>query len=139
MKISPQLQVLNKFPVKNYLSIMDDADTIQKKIRSAVTDSEPMITADDVRLGVYNLLTLFHLVTDEPIDQIASRYEGKGTKDFKDDLAEALILHLKPIQTEINNWMQNKDELRNVIKLGSEHAKEVAQKTLSSAKKQLGL
>ena len=124
---------------KNYISLMDDADTIHQKIRSAVTDSEPMITANETRFGVHNLLTLFHLLTEEPIDQIANRYSEKGTKDFKDDLAEALTLHLKPIQTEINNWMQNKDELENVIRTGSDHARKKAQKTLSVAKNKLGL
>lgn len=124
---------------KNYISIMDDDTVIAKKIRSAVTDSEQSITADTERLGVHNLLTLYHLITDEPIDTIAERYNGKGMKALKDDLAEVLTLYLKPLQAEIHGLLKNKDELEKLIIIGSESADEIASKTLETAKKNIGL
>ncbi|MFH1767207.1 MAG: tryptophan--tRNA ligase [Patescibacteria group bacterium] len=124
---------------KNYISIMDDAEMIGKKIRSAVTDSMPDISLDEKRLGVYNLLTIYHLITEEPMDEIAARYATKGSKFLKDDLAEALTLYLTPLQAEIKGWLKNKDELQKIIKIGSEAAEELAQKTLVEVKKKIGL
>lgn len=124
---------------KNYISIMDDAEMIGKKIRSAVTDSMPDISLDEKRLGVYNLLTIYHLITEEPMDEIAARYATKGSKFLKDDLAEALTLYLTPLQAEIKGWLKNKGELQKIIKIGSEAAEELAQKTLVEVKKKIGL
>ena len=81
---------------KSYISVMDDSDAVHAKIRSAVTDSEREITADEGRLGLYNLLTIFSLVDGRSQQDIARSYSGKGMKDLKDDLAEALIAYLAP-------------------------------------------
>jgi len=124
---------------KSYLSIMDDEDLIAKKIRSAVTDSDPSITNDDARPGLKNLLTLFHLVTGEAMETIVQQYNGKGMKTLKDDLAEALILHLSPLQAEIKGWMDNKDELKKIIQIGSEGAATLADEKLHTVKKHLGI
>lgn len=124
---------------KSYISIMDGADLIAKKIRSAVTDSEPGIRVDDNRPGLVNLLTIYSLVTGETMTSIAERYNGKGMKDLKDDLAEALILYLTPLQAEINGLLNNKDELMDIINLGSAAAAELANKKIHQTKMQIGL
>lgn len=124
---------------KNYISLMDEEDIIHKKIRSAVTDSEHGITADESRRGLHNLLSIYHLVTEESVDQIVARYQDQGMKELKDDLAEKLTNYLKPIQDDIKNMMENKDELAKVISTGSEAANEIANKTLTKAKKHLGV
>ncbi len=137
---NPAIKMSKSAPTpKNYISLMDDADTIAKKIRSAVTDSTPGITVDDNRPGLKNLLAIYHLITHESMDDIAARYEGKGMKDLKDDLATVLIDHLLPLQTAIKGYLDSPDELRKIITDGSERAKHIADEKIRTIKATMGL
>lgn len=124
---------------KSYISLLDVEDTIVKKIRSAVTDSEPGITVDDNRPGLKNLLTLYSLVTEETLENIAARYADKGMKDLKDDLAQALVLYMRPLQAEMQGWLDNEDELKKIIKIGSEAAAELARPKMEQVRKAIGV
>jgi tryptophanyl-tRNA synthetase len=124
---------------KNYISIMDEPDVVRSKIRSAVTDSQPGITLDDSRPGLKNLLAIYHLVTQESMADIAARYEGKGMKNLKEDLAEALVVYLQPLQAAINGYLAHPDELERIIAEGSTRALAVAQSKISEIKQKMGL
>lgn len=124
---------------KSYISILDSEDMIVKKIRSAVTDSVPGITVDDSRPGLKNLLTIYSLVTDETLVNIAHRYDGKGMADLKADLAEALVLYLRPLQAEIHGWLKNRDELVKLIGIGSEAARAITNKKIHQVRKAIGV
>ncbi len=137
---NPDIKMSKSAPSpKNYISLMDDADTIRKKIKSAVTDSESGISIDDARPGLKNLLAIFHLVTDEPMSEIATRYENKGMKNLKEDLAEALVAHLEPLQKKINDYLKNPDELEKVVSDGSLKAAEIASAKVARVKEVMGL
>lgn len=124
---------------KSYISLMDEQDVIVKKIRSAVTDSDRNITVDDNRPGLKNLLTLYSLVTGDTLVEVAAKYDGRGMKDLKDDLAELLTVFLNPLQTEIKGWLDNKQELLDVLKIGRDAAHELAGKKLHLVKEKMGL
>ena len=124
---------------KSYISVMDDSDAVHAKIRSAVTDSEREITADEGRLGLYNLLTIFSLVDGRSQQDIARSYSGKGMKDLKDDLAEALIAYLAPIQLRIQDYMANEGKLQKILKQGERQARAQAKPTIEAAKAAMGL
>ncbi len=124
---------------KNYISLMDDDEVIRKKIRSAVTDSEPGITVDDNRPGLKNLLAIYHLVTRESMVDIAKRYDGQGMKSLKEDLAEVLVTYLKPLQAEIHGYLKHPAELERIIAEGSARANKVAQNKILEVKNKLGL
>ena len=124
---------------KNYLGLLDSADEIATKIKAAVTDSEPTITADPNRAGVYNLLTIFSLVCKRSIDSIAHEYQDQGTKKFKDDLTTAVIELLTPIQASITQHLANQTELIELLAEQSERAQLIANKTLVKAKEMVGL
>lgn len=137
---NPEKKMSKSAPTpKNYISIMDDADTIRKKIKGAVTDSEREITVDDNRPGLKNLLTILHMITRETLVDIAASYQGKGMKDLKDDVAEALVLYLGPLQVEIKGLMANEDLLVKVLADGSERAAAVAEAKLKQVKERMGL
>lgn len=124
---------------KSYLSIMDNEDVIVKKIRSAVTDSEIGITVDDRREGLKNLLTLMSLVTGETLPEIAGRYVNSGMKNLKDDLAEATVLYLKPLQAGIHGWLENQTELKEIIKIGSAAASQIANNKMAQVREKIGV
>lgn len=138
--LDPEVKMSKSAPnAKSYISLLDDEKLIAIKIRSAVTDSQPGVSVDDDRPGLLNLLTIFHLISDEPMVEIAARYETSGIKALKDDLSEALIVFLKPLQAEIKGLMDNRDELKKIIKIGSDAAQEIAQKTLEQVKQKIGV
>lgn len=124
---------------KSYLSIMDSEDVIVKKIRSAVTDSEIGITVDDRREGLKNLLTLMSLVTGETLPDIAGRYANSGMKSLKDDLAEATVMYLKPLQAGIHGWLENQTELKEIIKIGSAAASDIANSKMAQVREKIGV
>jgi len=125
---------------KNYISLLDDADTIMKKIKSAVTDSEGIIKFDlKKKPAVSNLMTIFSLVTKTSMKQIEIDYTGKGYGDFKNDLAEALNLYLKPLQAEIKAYLKNEDALIEILEAGADRAREFAERRMQKVRKRIGV
>lgn len=124
---------------KNYISLMDDEETIRKKIKSATTDSGSDIRYSEDRRGLANLLLMYSLLAKKPIPAIENDYIGKGYGDFKTDLAELLILWLKPLQAEINGYAKNEDELIKILNKGSEKAREYAERKMEQVRKRIGV
>ncbi len=124
---------------KSYISLMDDADVITKKIMSAVTDSDPHITLDPNRPGLYNLLTIFSLVTGTQAADLALKYENLGAKYLKTDLAEAIIAFLLPLQSKINLLLADEPALIELLRQGSVKADILAKKKVQEAKQKMGM
>jgi tryptophanyl-tRNA synthetase len=125
---------------KNYISLMDDADTVLKKIKSAVTDSEGTIRFDEKnRAGISNLMTIFSLITKSSIEQIESDYDGKGYGDFKNDLAEVLTLWLMPLQAKIKGFLENEAELIQILDVGALKAGEHAERKMKVVRERIGI
>jgi tryptophanyl-tRNA synthetase len=124
---------------KNYISLMDDADTIRKKIQAAVTDSGSAVTYDPSRPAISNLLTIFSLVTGEEIESLCAEHDGKGYATFKKNLAEALIAFLQPTQTKIQAYLQETQELLRILENGKERAHPIAAAKLRDVKQKIGV
>ncbi len=124
---------------KNYISLMDEADIIRKKIKTAVTDSLPGITYDESRPGVMNLLTMLALATGKDAATVALQYDGKGMKELKEDVAEALVTFLAPLQSKVHDFMKNPDYLISVVAQGNSRAQEITSAKVELAKKAMGL
>lgn len=138
--IEPDKKMSKSAPnAKSYISLLDDEAIIRKKIMGAVTDSDAHITLDDARPGLKNLLTLYHLVTGETMVDIAARYADKGARYLKEDLAEALVLYLTPLQAEILGYLDNKDALIAILAEGDEQARNMAENKIKIVKQRLGL
>ena len=126
---------------KAYISMLDDFNVIAKKIKSAVTDSEGVIEYrrdDDEKAGINNLLTIMSAVTGRTIDSIAADYSGKGYGDFKADVAEAVVEHIKPIRAEYDRLSEDKAYLVDVYTKGAERANRIADRTLKKVYKKIG-
>ena len=84
--------------------ILDSPDVIRKKIKSAVTDSEPTVRYDwDTKPGVSNLLEIMAACTDRSIEDLAAEYADSGYGVFKEAVAEAVITELAPIRANYQN------------------------------------
>ncbi|OIJ10445.1 tryptophan--tRNA ligase [Anaerobacillus alkalilacustris] len=124
---------------KSYVSMLDDEKTIMKKVKSAVTDSDGIVKYDkENKPAISNLLSIFSLCSGKSIEELENEFEGKGYGEFKQALGEAVIETLKPIHDRYHEII-NSEELDHYLDLGAEKANNVASKTLTKAKRAMGL
>ena len=124
---------------KGFISMLDEPKQIEKKIKSAVTDSEGIVRFDiENKPGVSNLLSIYSIVSGKTIAELETLYEGKGYGAFKGDLAEVIINALSPIQQKYNELMES-NELDEILDRGSEKARLVADKMVSKMERAMGL
>jgi tryptophanyl-tRNA synthetase len=117
--------------------LLDDADTITKKIKRAVTDSGTEITFDDTRPAITNLLTIYHLLTGKTSEECEAHYAGKGYGHFKSELAEVVIEFLRPFQERVKQY--DEPTLNGILKPGAEKARTIASKTLADVYSKIGI
>ncbi|EMH03717.1 tryptophan--tRNA ligase [Helicobacter pylori GAM245Ai] len=117
--------------------LLDEPDIIVKKIKKAATDSMGVIAFDETREGVFNLLNIYMLLSDESPEKIEERFKNKGYGDFKKELAEVVIQALKPIQERYKEISD--DEVKAVLNCGAEKARPLARATYQKAKELMGL
>lgn len=124
---------------KAFISMLDEEKQIDKKIKSAVTDSEGIITFDkENKAGVSNLLTIYSICSNQSIEDLVKKYEGKGYGEFKADVAETVINTIKPIQERYYNLLES-EKLDAYLDLGAEKANAVASKMMKKVEKAMGL
>lgn len=125
---------------KNFVAIIDDAKKIEKKIKSATTDSGTDITFDpENKAGLANLITIYSVLSGKSPEQIVLDYQGKMYGHLKVDLAELVVTTLKPVRERYDDLMKNKDHLDLLMKEGKERAQERAAVTLDKVYKTVGL
>ena len=125
--------------VKEYISMLDEPSVIRKKIKSAVTDSSGVIEFDPAeKPGVSNLLTIFSAFSGESIDSLVNRFKGVGYGQFKEELADAIIAVMEPIQEHYYELLKS-DKLDEILDEGAKKANYVANKTLRKMEKAVGL
>ena len=123
----------------SYVAILDDPDTVRRKIRRAKTDSGSEITAAPDKPAITNLLDIYAAAADGPVSDIEARYEGKGYGDFKKDLGEVVVETLAPIRERALDLLDDPKELDDLLESGAEKARAVAQPTLRDAASRMGL
>ncbi len=118
--------------------ILDDKDTIIRKFKRAVTDSEAEIRFSEDKPGVSNLMTIYSCFTGKNYDEIEREFAGKGYGDFKLAVGEATADALAPVQARFAELMADKAGLEAQMKRGAEEASYYARRTLSKIQKKLG-
>lgn len=125
---------------KNFVSIIDDAKMIEKKIKGAATDSGTEVKYDpENKPGLSNLMTIYSVLSGKTTDQLEKDYEGKMYGHLKVDLAEVVVQTLKPVREKYDDLMKNKDHLSQLMKSGSERARVRSKATLENTYKAVGL
>ncbi len=120
-----------------YLS--DDRDTIMRKFKRAVTDSEACVRYDpENKPGVSNLLSIYSVFTGASMEDCQKQFEGRGYGDFKLAVGEAVADRLAPIQAEQARLLADKAYLDSVLKDGAARASAMAARTLSKVYKKIG-
>ncbi len=117
--------------------LLDDEETVRRKFKRAVTDSGTEIKFDDSRPAITNLLTIYQLLTGRSADAVEQHFAGKGYAQLKQDLAEATIEFLRPLQ-ERAAAISDAD-LQRILKQGRDKARTIARPTLEDVMKRRGL
>ena len=125
---------------KNFVSIIDDAKKIEKKIKAAATDSGSEIKFDaENKPGVANLLTIYSVLSGKTIEQLEKDYEGKMYGHLKVDLAEVVVQTLKPVREKYDDLMKSRDHLDQLLRAGAEKAAARAEVTTQKVYEAVGL
>jgi tryptophanyl-tRNA synthetase len=124
---------------KGFISMLDEPKQIEKKIKSAVTDSEGIVKYDvENKPGVSNLLSIYSIFSGKTINELEELYEGKGYGVFKGDLAGTIIESLSPIQQRYHELMES-EELDEILDRGAQQANAVASKMVKKMENAMGL
>lgn len=118
--------------------LMDDPDTVIRKFKRAVTDSEACVRYSEEQLGIRNLIDIYSACTGKTPEETEREFDGKGYGDFKLAVGEAVVGVLKPLQDRYEELGKNKDYIDKVIKDNAEKANYYATKTLRKVQKKVG-
>ncbi|MDD3428824.1 MAG: tryptophan--tRNA ligase [Oscillospiraceae bacterium] len=123
----------------SYILMLDDPDTIVRKLKRAVTDSEGIVCADsENKPGITNLMSIYSVFTGNDFAAIEREFSGKGYGDFKMAVAESIIDTLSPIQNEYKRILDDKTYLEQTLKEGAQKASYTASKLLEKVYKKVG-
>lgn len=117
--------------------LLDDADTIRRKFRRAVTDSGTEIRFDDSQPALANLLTIYRLLTQQSPAEIEEHFAGQGYAQLKGELADLVVEFLRPFQERARGISD--EELDGILEMGRERASLIARATMQEVKTRMGL
>ena len=118
--------------------LMDDPDTIMRKFKRAVTDSEACIAYRDEQPGLKNLIDIYSACTGKTAEEVVREFDGRGYGDFKMGVGEAVVSTLKPLQDRVKELEKDKAYIDAVIKNNAEKAQYFSNKTLRKVQKKVG-
>jgi tryptophanyl-tRNA synthetase len=123
----------------SWILITDDANVIRKKIRSAVTDSGREVMAGEEKPALTNLLTIMSVLEDVSITTLEERFRDSGYARFKQELADAIVANLEPIQARYREVASDPGAVEKILAGGAERAQEVAEATMVAVWDRIGL
>ncbi len=118
--------------------LMDDPDTIIRKFKRAVTDSDNEIRYAAEKPGISNLIDIYRATTGKSVEEVEKEFAGKGYGDFKLAVGESVVSVLKPLQDRVAELSKDKAYIDSIIKNNGERANYVANKTLRKVQKKIG-
>ncbi len=127
---------------KAFVSIIDSPKQITKKIKAAVTDSDPdarIVYDEKNKAGLANLMTIYSILNNQSFEQIEKDFEGKMYGHFKVALAEVVCETFRPVQEKYDELMDNPDHLEKIMATNAERARVVARTTRNKVYDALGL
>lgn len=124
--------------VNGFISVLDKPETIVKKFKRAVTDSDMSVCYAEGKDGINNLMTIYSSVTGADFAAIEREFDGKGYGYFKEQVGNAVAETLRPIQEEYARLLGDKAYLKACYAEGAARANRLAMRTLSKVYKKVG-
>jgi tryptophanyl-tRNA synthetase len=121
------------------IELLDDPKVIEKRIKSAVTDSGREVVADpEDKPGVTNLMTILSALTGQSIEQVEHDFTGRGYGDLKKSVASAVLDVAIPFQNRVRELLDDRAELDALLARGAAKARDVAARTLATVYERVG-
>ena len=140
MSLNDPTKKMSKSSPSGCLFLDDTPEGILKKVKRAVTDSDGEVRFDEKKKpAIANLLRLYKAIGNTTIKKLEKKYEGIGYGVFKQELAEAIIEHLEPMQERKKKLLANPDKITKILNAGSKKAKKVADAKYEAVRKTIGL
>lgn len=124
--------------VNAFITILDDEDTIIRKFKRAITDSEAEVVYREGKDGINNLMNIYSVITGKSYDDITKEFEGKGYGDFKLAVGETVADALKPVRERFAALQADKAYLESCYRRGAEQALSISARTLDKVYKKIG-
>ena len=124
--------------VQGTIGLLNEPDVIRKKFRSAVTDSGRDIRRADDKPGVSNLIDILSVASGRPPGEIEAHYSDSGYGEFKQDVGDAVVELLAPVQERYAELRAGEPELLRLMKLGADKAREASAPTLDAMMRRMG-
>ncbi len=119
--------------------VLDPPDTIRKKFKTAVTDSGREVRyAPEEQPGVSNLVEILSVSTGRTLGEVERAYDGRGYGDLKSDVGEAVVELFAPVQARYAELRADEGELRRLLRVGAEKARETSAPTLRKMYERMG-
>ena len=118
--------------------ILDPPDVVRRKFKSAMTDSGRDVVRSTDKPGVTNLVEIMAVTTGEEPEAIETRYGSKGYAQFKEDVGDAVVEALAPVQERYRELRADEGELRRLLAVGAEKARGTAAPTLEKMYERMG-
>ncbi|MDD6272526.1 MAG: tryptophan--tRNA ligase [bacterium] len=124
---------------KGVIMLLEDADSIRKKIMSATTDSEMSVHFDPKnKPGISNLIHIYSSITNKTYDEIKDEFKGKNYGEFKKCVADEVIRVVSEIQEKYNKII-NSDEIDKILDEGRDYTRKIAKEKYELLKEKMGL
>jgi tryptophanyl-tRNA synthetase len=114
--------------------ILDPADVVRKKVRSAVTDSGTEVRRGPDKAGITNLIEVLSVVREVAPDEVEREFDGQGYGDFKGAVAEAVVEYLAPVRERYEELRRDEAAIEAALAAGAEKARAIASGTLADVR-----
>jgi len=121
----------------NYISLLDDSESIRKKIKKAVTDSGAEIVYSDQKPALKNLIHIYSLFSGETPQIIEEKYAGRGYAEFKEGLTKIILDFIIPFQKKFSSLKD--EEVLKILDQGAKKVRFLAQDKMKAVKEKVGL
>jgi tryptophanyl-tRNA synthetase len=119
--------------------VLDEPETVTKKIRSAVTDSGSEVRRGEGKEGIANLIEILSVARGTPMEEIESEFDGSGYGDFKAAVADAVVEYLAPVRERYEQLRPDEAALEEMLSAGAEKARAIASETLIEVRSAMGI
>jgi tryptophanyl-tRNA synthetase len=119
--------------------ILDEADVVRKKVRSAVTDSGTEVRRAPDKEGITNLIDILSVIRAVDPSEIEREFEGSGYGDFKGAVADAVVDYLGLVRERYGELRPDEAAIESTLAAGAEKARAIASDTLADVRDVMGI
>jgi tryptophanyl-tRNA synthetase len=119
--------------------VLDEPSVIERKIKSAVTDSGSEVVRAPDKPGVSNLIEILAAARSLSAPEVEAELDGARYGELKATVADAVVEYLRPVRERYEELRGDEQALEEILAGGAERARAIASKTLADVREPMGL